>query len=137
MPVGVRSLRSQSKSRTSCAQRCRTASDPTPQVACPLTRRHLLVPRPLVSGEGQQAGLPKLRINTLKKGRQPGSPAPDTSAADFYSPPSSFHNSPLSGSDPSSLLVASPLLAETAAPPDASMLLKAKHLNDLHETLFL
>ena len=56
-----------------------------------------LLCRPLVTDEEWQSGSPTLRIKTQKKPRQRNIQGSDGPPADFYSPLSSFHGSPLAG----------------------------------------
>ena len=56
--------------------------------------------RPLVSAESWEAGSPKLRINTQKRSKQREQASSDGPPADFYSPVSSFQESPNSSGQP-------------------------------------
>jgi len=73
------------------------------KIACASVRRLFqyrssgTVCRPLVAAEGWESGSPKLRIITQKKLRQRNVQGSDGPSSDFYSPLSSFHNSPLAG----------------------------------------
>ena len=57
----------------------------------------MLLYRPLVSAEGTNGGLPKLRVNTAKELKRQVSQSAEPALMDFYSPVSSLYNSPLSG----------------------------------------
>ena len=59
--------------------------------------KEVLCHRPLVSKEGANTDLPKLKVNTAKELKPQASMSAEPPLMDFYSPVSSLYNSPLSG----------------------------------------